>query len=49
MPAAAAAAFAAWAFKNARRETSMVIIPALDRCGLCLEMMEDKGGREHPG
>src|SRR5215218_2474310 len=30
MPAAAAAALAAWAFRNARRETSIVIIPALD-------------------
>src|SRR4051812_42498775 len=42
MPAAAAAALAAWAFRNARRETSIVLIPAE---GLVLRAGSRRGGR----
>ena len=47
--AAAAAAAAAWALRNARRETSMAIIPASPRPRFRggLEVVEDERGREH--
>src|SRR5215213_2206895 len=48
MPAAAAAAFTAWAFRKARRERS-IGLPLLCGigCGLGLEVMEDESGREN--